>query len=196
MIKQYIFDIGNVLVDFHPHRYFEQVMPNQQMAKVCDLVFDEVWEEIDRGTYLQDHAMKLHLKRYPQYEKQIRYIYAHWLEMMALKEDTFAFLQSIQEQGFPVYLLSNIGEESHAYLKLKYSFFEAVDGMVLSYQERCNKPNRKIYEILLERYQLKAEECVFFDDSKANVAMAQELGIHAYVFECVEQVQKEMEVGC
>lgn len=191
MIQNVIFDIGNVLARFHPIAYFAKWLPNSDVEAICGCVFDEIWAGIDRGDYLCDEAKRLHIRKYPQYQKEIEIIYAHWLEMMIPMEETFAFMKECKAHGYHVYLLSNIGIECHEYLAKRDAYFAFADGMVLSYRERCMKPEREIYEILLRRYGLKAQECVFFDDSAANVNAACALGIHAYVFQDVSSAKHE-----
>lgn len=191
-MKQFVFDIGNVLVDFHPSVYFDQRMPNLSMKEVCPLVFDAVWDCIDCGYLTCDQARKIHLHRYPQYRKQIDLIYDHWKEMMSLKEDTLLFLKAYHQQGHGVYILSNIGAESYAYLKEAYDFFHLVDGMVLSYQEQLLKPNPRIFQVLLTRYGLKPDDCVYFDDRKENVDTALSLGMQGIVFHSMDQAKDEV----
>ncbi|MCI9292597.1 MAG: HAD family phosphatase [Erysipelotrichaceae bacterium] len=188
-MKNFIFDIGNVLVDFHPVTFFEKRMPDMQMDRVCTLVFDDVWEQIDCGVLTCEQAQSVHLRRYPHIRKQIVFIYDHWMEMMRLKDDTYAFFKQCKALGNAVYLLSNIGEESHRYLKHKYDFFDLADGMVLSYQERVLKPNPAIFRILLDRYCLDPSDCVFFDDRKENVETARLLGIQGIVFQSMAQAE-------
>lgn len=190
-MRNVIFDIGNVLVDFHPIPYFQSLMPDGEMETVCPLIFDQVWEDIDRGDYLCETAKQMQIEKLPQYEKQINCIYEHWKEMMYLYKDSFSFMKECKEHGYGVYLLSNIGEESHSYLKEQYEFFDLADGMVLSYQERCIKPERRIFECLLERYDLQAKDCVFFDDRKQNIEVAKAVGMRGIVFCSLEQAKKE-----
>ena len=83
-----------------------------------------MWEQIDCGVLTCEQAQSVHLRRYPHIRKQIVFIYDHWLEMMRLKDDTYAFFKQCKALGNAVYLLSNIGEESHRYLKHKYDFFD------------------------------------------------------------------------
>lgn len=186
-----IFDIGNVLVDFHPIPYFSALRPEDHMELVCPLVFNEVWEEIDRGMHTCEEAKAIHLKRFPQYADQIVFIYDHWLEMMTLYDDMMDFFMACKRHGYRVYLLSNIGEESHRYLSKTMPFFDLADGMVLSYEEHVIKPEVKLYRILLERYGLDPKECVFFDDREENIVSARSLGIRVIQFINAEQAQKE-----
>lgn len=123
MIKNVIFDIGNVLVDFHPIPYFQRLLPKSDMSLICPLIFDAIWEQIDEGRLTCEQAKRKHIQRHPQYTKEIEYVYAHWKEMMVLKEDTYAYFKECQQRGFHVFLLSNIGAESHQYLSERYAFF-------------------------------------------------------------------------
>lgn len=190
-IKNVIFDIGNVLVDFCPIPYFQGLMPQSHMNEICPLIFNEIWEKIDEGIYTCEQAKREHLQKYPQYHAEIDCIYQNWMAMMKLKEDTYAYLKDCMRHHYQVFLLSNIGAESHRYLQERYAFFDDVNGMVLSYQEHVLKPNHKIYQILLSRYQLTAAECVFFDDNAFNIEAACVLGIHGIRFENCEQAKKE-----
>lgn len=191
MIQNVIFDIGNVLVDFQPIPYFQQLLPNSDMKMICPLIFDTIWEKIDEGLLTCEQAKLRHIEKYPQYTKEIEFIYTHWKEMMTLKEDTYAYLKQCQQHHYKVFLLSNIGAESHRYLRERFAFFNDVDGAVLSYRHYCIKPDIKIYKLLLERYQLCANECVFFDDNMLNIQSACSLGMKGICFKSCTQAKKE-----
>lgn len=191
MMRNVIFDIGSVLVNFDPERYFCERFANEHMEEVCSLIFDEIWAGTDRGDYLCAEAQRLHRARYPQYEKQIDLIYAYWMEMMTLKEESVAYLEECRNHGYHVYLLSNIGKESYEYLSGRYAFFQRVDGMTLSFQEHCIKPDPQIYHTLLMKWNLMAADCVFFDDQRQNVETAVMLGMRGIVFDHIEQARRE-----
>ena len=72
--------------------------------------------------------------------------------------------------------------------------FDAIqfEGIVVSGTEKTRKPFRRIYDIILDRYNLKAEECIFIDDSLRNVEAARELGIHAIQFKNSQQLKNEL----
>lgn len=193
MIKNMIFDIGNVLVTFYPKAYFSQSFPDEiQCARICDEVFaDEAWQLYDQGIYDKEALHEIYQKKYPQDWKEISYVLEHWLSLMQLKEDTFAYLQAMKNQGYRIYLLSNISIDSATYLKATMPFFEVVDGAILSYEIKVNKPDHEIFEALFQRYQLQAQECIFFDDLAKNIAAANALGMHGIVFENMTQAVKE-----
>ena len=194
MIKNVIFDIGNVLVDFHPIPYFQALLPNSDMNKICPLIFDAVWEKIDEGLYTCEQAKIKHLEKNPQYHMEIEFIYDHWKEMMVLNEDVYTYLMECRQHQYKVFLLSNIGFESHQYLSERYSFFDDADGAVLSYRYHCLKPDLRIYNILLKQYRLTASECVFFDDHEANIQSANILGIKGIRFDDFLQAKKEADL--
>ena len=85
----------------------------------------------------------------------------------------------LSEQGYRVYLLSNIAQESWDYVSKKGNYRERFDGWVLSFEEKLIKPQEQIYRILLERYQLDAKECLFLDDLQSNVEAARKIGMQA-----------------
>lgn len=192
MIRNVIFDIGNVLVDFDPVLFFEQRYPKQSMHEVCGFVMDDDWERMDEGVYTCEEVRQLKFAKYPQYQKQIQYIFDDWLDMMAIKQDSVAYMKELKKQGYKIYLLSNIGVESYNYLKGKYDFFDVADGMILSYQVHMIKPDKRIYALLVEKYHLKGEECIFFDDRIQNIESAKAVGIHGIVFTNVAQAKREV----
>lgn len=191
MIKNVIFDIGNVLVNFYPIPYFQRLLPSSDMNVICPLIFDAIWEQIDAGRLACEQAKQKHIQKHPQYAKEIEFVYAHWKEMMALKEDTYAYFKECKQRGFRVFLLSNIGAESHQYLSERYAFFDEADGAILSYRHHCIKPDVRIYQLLTTQYRLNAEECVFFDDNPMNIQSARALGMKGILFETCIQAQRE-----
>lgn len=91
-----------------------------------------------------------------------------------------AFIKRCKGEGHKIYGLSNWDAESFALLKAKYTqVFDLFDGIVISAQEHANKPHATIYQILLDRYHLQAENCWFIDDQLENIEAARKLGINA-----------------
>lgn len=88
-------------------------------------------------------------------------------------------IKKLKEKGFGLYLLSNYSEELFTVHTAGLPFLELVDGGVISYQIHQIKPNPPIYEYLLQKYQLKAEDCLFFDDRPENTEAARKLGMQA-----------------
>ena len=87
-----------------------------------------------------------------------------------------------REKGFKIYYLSNYSEDLYHKTKNELAFIESFDGGVFSYQEKCIKPDKRLYEILLDRYQIVPEQALFLDDRKENIDAARALGIQGEVF--------------
>ena len=122
------------------------------------------------------------IRENPAFEKEIRMaLHPEWVKIHIRKEDSIAYLYELKSRGYRIYILSNLAKESYEYVR-GFEFFREIDGGVFSYQERVIKPDEKIYRILLDRYALKPEETLFFDDVPENIEAARRLGIHGIVF--------------
>lgn len=193
MIKHVIFDIGNVLVTFHPVSYFKKYFDEATASFLCDEVFaSEQWRFVDQGILSEGEAKDYFLKKLPSYTVQLQMLFDNWKGLMTLKEETYALLKKLRDNGYCLYILSNIGEESYAYCIQHFPFFEDVKGGVFSYQEKVVKPDPAIYECLLKRYKLLPGECIFFDDEPENVKAACKMGIHAVLFRDAAQAEKDL----
>lgn len=194
MIKNIVFDIGNVLVTFDPKTYFMKYFKEERSAYLCTCVFGhEAWERYDQGIVQKEDLHDIYHNAYPNDYEDIALMLEHWMELMELKEDSFAYLKEMKKQGYAIYLLSNISEDSAVYLKERMPFFNEVDGEILSYAVKVNKPDHRIYDTLLNTYDLKAEETVFLDDNVPNIEQAKAMGIHGVVFTDVEKAAKEVD---
>ena len=100
--------------------------------------------------------------------------------VMKFNANAIKFVKECKAKGHQVYILSNWDKESFSLLQKKYSdTFALFDGIIVSGEHRCTKPNKEIYTKLLEQYKLKPRECVFIDDQLENLATARKLGIFA-----------------
>lgn len=200
MIKNVIFDIGNVLMTFDPYHYYKDIFQDDERTKeICNRIFShEAWLKYDQGLYFLDDLSTIYHKEYPQYAKEIDAILKDWMKLMQPMPISFSLMKNLKEQGYRILILSNISKDSADYLKCTQPFFSWSDGAVLSYEEKIVKPNTEIYRILLERYHIMAQESLFIDDNKRNIEAAATLGIKGiyldepehierYVRECLEK---------
>ena len=195
MIKNIVLDFGNVLVDWNPHYLYDDVFDDKARAdwflqNICTAEWNA---RLDAGASFREEVVQLQ-RKYPQWAREIElYDTAWWRMMRGSIPGMFELVSSIKEAGCSVYGLSNWNEHKfHDYVQLAYPVFELLDGIVLSGEEKVNKPDEKIYRILLERYNLKAGECLFIDDNPANTAAAGRLGFHTIVFTSAEVLKKEL----
>ena len=184
MIKNIVFDIGRVLVEFDPHSYLTSFgFPDATVQALEQKIFEKHWNAYDRGDYMTVNELRDALvKLYPAYKTELETVLkSDWVKIHGLKQDTAAYLADLKQRGYSVYLLSNLSMDSYNFITT-LDFFHQVDGGVFSYQERVCKPEPKLYETLLERYHLKPDETVFLDDTAKNVAAAEQCGIHGIQF--------------
>ena len=182
MIKNVIFDLGGVVLGRELRRLGDVL--NTFAFISADESFPEFWSEFDRGTYTREEVTQLLSEEYNlSYEDASQQV-QQLLDLLQPIPETVAVIEELKERGIRCYVLSNMSKEFYAEL-LKFPVFEHFDGAVVSYQERVNKPDRRIYEIILSRYGLEPSETVFADDKIANTEAAAALGLHTVTFDCL-----------
>lgn len=195
MIKTVIFDIGNVLVDFCWEPFFKGFgFSDEIVSRIANAtVKSPDWAELDRGVLTEKEVINRFVENAPELEEEIRYIMENVNGILHLREYAIPWIQELKEKGYQVLVLSNFYNKAERECPEDMVFLKEVDGGILSYQEKLIKPMPAIYWTLLQRYELKAEECVFIDDSEENIGAAEGMGIHGIVFKSREQVVKELE---
>lgn len=181
-LKNIIFDFGGVLMDWDPRYFYGTYFENESdMDFLLKNITTNAWNaEQDRGRSIQKATDKL-VKEHPLFEKDIRAYYDNWTTM--LKGDipqNVAVLRQL-EGKYPLYGLTNWSAETFPYALEHYDLFALFEGkIVVSGDEKLIKPDPKIFKVLLNRYDLVAEESVFIDDNPDNIVTAKSLG-----FACV-----------
>ncbi len=156
MIRNIIFDIGNVLTDFRWKGFLEDQGFDEAMVE--RIAFDNVNGMVTKRGY------------------------------------AIPWIQELKAWGYRVYYLSNFSEKAYEDCRDALDFLPYMDGGILSFREKVVKPDAGIYELLLSRYALKAEESVFLDDTAKNVDAAKALGIHGICFQTKEQAEAELKL--
>jgi 2-haloacid dehalogenase len=183
-IENIIFDFGGVLVDWNPrYLYKDLFQDDNEMEYFLKNICSEEWNaEQDRGRSLSEGTVLLQNK-FPAYYSMIQIFYDKWETM--LKSDipgTVLLLYKLKAK-YKVYGLTNWSAETIPVIYKRFSFFKEFDGIVVSGQEKMIKPDKQIYYLLLDRYNLKAENTIFIDDNINNVRIAEEIGLHGIHFE-------------
>lgn len=179
MLKNIVFDLGNVLVKFDSNELIYSFF-NKRQEEVKSFYFDSLWNEYDQGLYSVEEMIEKGVKQFPELELSIKKLMYHWTEFVIPLKDNVAYIKDLKRFGYKVYILSNIPEDDTKYLR-SCGVFDNIDGGVFSYEYKKIKPDPEIFNILLEKYNLKASECLFLDDRKDNVESASNLG-----FETIE----------
>lgn len=185
MIKNIVFDIGRVLLDYQPMNYLESLgIEQKDSIHLNEVVFkNDLWLQLDRGTITKEEAIQKYCTISPLHTEKIHQIMNTWPDMLTLIEGTSELLRELLAKGYNVYLLSNFQEDGFIQVYNKFTFLQEVKGKVISYEAKLLKPEKEIYIHLLEKYNLIPEETAFIDDLKENVEAAIALGIQGIVFE-------------
>lgn len=195
MIKNIIFDFGGVLLDWNPRYLYKSYFNNDEEMEhfLADICNGEWNIRQDAGRPFAEAVKELQAK-FPEYAEAIQMYDDDWEKMLKCElPGSIDLLKELKSMGYGIYGLTNWSAEKIGYAFANYSFFSLFDGIVVSGVEKVVKPDRKIYEILLERYSLKPGECVFIDDNQDNVDMAKVLGINAIRFDNIGNVKEHLE---
>lgn len=195
MIKNIIFDFGGVLLDWNPRYLYKSYFNNDEEMEhfLADICNGEWNIKQDAGRPFAEAVKELQAK-FPEYAEAIQMYDDDWEKMLKCElPESIDLLKELKFMGYGIYGLTNWSAEKIGYAFANYSFFSLFDGIVVSGVEKVVKPDRKIYEILLERYSLKPGECVFIDDNQDNVDMAKVLGINAIRFDNIGNVKEHLE---
>ena len=193
-----IFDIGMVLIDF----YFEDFVRSRLDGDAADAVVDAMWKsgdwnELDRGALSDEEVLKLFISHCPEYEAQIRDIFAHLGECPKLRDYAIPLVERLKAQGHKVFYLSNYFSYLMHTAPWVLAFIPKMDGGVFSCFEKVTKPDERIYKILCQRYSLDPTQCVFIDDTQKNIAAAEALGMRGILYtgqtgeQLFEQITKQ-----
>ena len=196
MIKNIVFDMGMVLVEFDWRTYLNSLGFSEEtkttMIKEA-LGNQDVWDEHDRGVLDDEEFIAMASKNAPEIEKPLRIYMENVGKIITEYEYSKEWLHSLKERGYHIYILSNYGKTPFQYAKEHFSYFGEADGMVISSEVKMVKPEPGIYKYLLDTYELRPEETVFIDDRKDNIDMAKSFGMKGIVFENYQQGKTELE---
>lgn len=197
MIKNIIFDIGNVLVNFRPLEVMKELGMDEETVKAVAGVTIEspLWCELDRGVIPEETVIEMmKSSAQDQYKDDVQRFFTDGSPYLVKSFDYSAdWLKSLKQKGFNIFLLSNYPVslfELHS--KQSFTFMPYVDGKVVSGYVKLIKPDLDIYNTLLKQYNLIPHECVFIDDLKANIEGAEKAGIKGIHFTSYEEVQKQL----
>ena len=179
MYKSIVFDLGGVMIDFDPRGYLVDRLCNAETEEeVYDLTFgSEEWKLLDAGLISRfdgNHRM-LEKARAAGRAFEVQGVLDDWLHILRPRHRMEELVRRLKSHGYCVYYLSNIPSDILELLDQK-GILEQFDGGVASCEVHINKPDHRIYQALLDRYHLKADECVFIDDNLANVQAAFSMG--------------------
>lgn len=194
MIRNIIFDIGNVLLNFEPKEYVKSKIGGEKVEEIYESIFkSEEWSMLDRGTINEEEAKTNIINRKIENKEFVNLIFQDWYDILAPIESSVEMLRKLKEKGYKIFYLSNFHLAAFQYVTKKHDFFQLFDGGVVSYKEKLLKPEKVIYEKILDRYELEPSESIFIDDTKENVIAAMEHGINGIILENPKNLGSELE---
>ena len=180
MIKNIIYDLGGVLIDWDPRYMYRTIFESEEameyfLANICT----SDWNEQQDGGRLISEANACLIATYPQYKAEIEAFYNRWTEMLGGPvAQMVAGLQTIaMHKKQRLVALTNWSAETWPEATSRYDFLNIFEGILVSGHEQLKKPDPAIYQLLCDRYDLVAEESLFIDDNHRNIVAAQQLGI-------------------
>ena len=194
-IKHIIFDFGNVLVTFRPRDYIEKVFTEQgDRDAVFNLLFNSVtWLQLDKGVLPLAEARQIILDKMPQKLKEgTAFLFDNWYKDLAPVSGMEALVGELGEEGYTLYLLSNIAESFKLYCD-NVPVLRHIHHKYLSFEKHLIKPDSRVYLDFFREYNLNPSECYYVDDWPYNVEMATALGIPSFLFtDDAEALKKDM----
>lgn len=196
MIKNIVFDIGNVLAGWNWREYYESFHYGPEVTErlARATVLSPLWGEFDRGEEDEEKLLSSFIANDPGIEREMRHVLGNIHDMLVRYDYAVPWLRELKDKNYGLYYLSNFARKAHVECSHVLDFLPLMDGGILSYQEKLIKPDPAIYQLLLKRYGLKASECVFLDDTPKNVEEAVRQGMAGIVFQSREQAAEELRV--
>lgn len=183
-IQAVIFDIGNVLIEWQPERYYDSVIGQDRRKKMFASVdLHGMNDRVDLGENFIDVIYET-AELYPEYREEIRIWHDDWIKLATPAIDhSVRLLRALRAKGVPVFALTNFGIQSFDYAETQYPFLGEFDKRYISGHMRVIKPDPRIYEMLEQDCGVAPEALLFADDRQDNIDMAKSRGWQAHLFE-------------
>ena len=193
-IQKVIFDVGQVLVKFNPQNLFIKILKDEEkvdffLKNIC------TWEWHIQQDLIYDtsKAAKPVIKKHPEYKEAIEAFYGRFLEMIdSVHQENVDLALKLKQKGYPIYLLSNFPGDQFEKYRLQNSFLDEFDDMIISGDVGLAKPDIKIYQLAIKKFNLNPEESLFIDDKIENTKGAEQVGIKTIQLQKPEDLDKEI----
>ena len=191
-IDTIIFDLGGVLIDWNPEYVFLDVFnrDREKMQWFFDHICTSDWNENQDAGYPMAQATEDKVALFPEYEKEIRMFYGRWVEMLgdSITGTVDILKKCIDSKEYKVIALTNWSAETFPIALERFDFLHWFEGIIVSGEEKTRKPFDAIYNLTLERFNIKVENAVFIDDNLRNIEAANNLGLNGIQFKSPEQL--------
>ncbi|MBO4358260.1 MAG: HAD family phosphatase [Erysipelotrichaceae bacterium] len=188
-IRNFIFDMGNVIIEFDVDLFLDRAGisdPEDRKILRKEVYYSELWPGMDLGLLDEPQMCEILKDRLPEHLwPKIEELVMGWCDPIIEIEGISGLIRELKDKGYGIYLLSNASRMQKEYWK-NVSCCDCFDGTVVSAFEGVKKPDERIYRILLERYGLNVDECMFIDDMEDNVEAAGNMGMETFLFDSDE----------
>lgn len=191
-IKNIIFDLGGVLIDWNPDYMYKKIIhDDSERSWFLENICTSDWNEAQDGGRLIKEANELLISIHPEYKDLILAYYERWEEMLnGPISGTVEILNEIKlNKKHGLYALTNWSAETFPRALELFDFLHWFDGRVVSGEEKTRKPFKEIYDIILTRFNLDPSTTLFIDDNLRNINAARELGIISIHFQSPDQLR-------
>ena len=183
-IKAVVFDIGNVLIEWQPERFYDSVIgEDRRRAMFAAVDLHAMNDKVDMGAHFTQtvHATA---EDYPDWRAEILMWHDRWIEMAApVIDHSVRLMSALQAKGMPVFSLTNFGIQTYDYAATHYPFLRAFDRDFISGHMAVIKPDAQIYQMLEDAGGLSGSDLIFTDDRADNIAAASARGWNTHLFE-------------
>lgn len=185
MIKNIIFDLGNVILKDSPSIVLKNLKELDKSCLIIKRKFFDNWNELDLGNEtLEEHLNNCELD-FPINES-IKEILLNYYKYRPFNNEVIELMNNLKNNKYNIFILSNNNKEAYEYL-IKLPVFKSVDGWVVSCDYHILKPNKELYIKLFENFNIKPEECFFIDDKETNINVARTLGMKGFTLDIKNQ---------
>lgn len=193
MIKNIIFDIGRVLMDFEWNDYIHKLFDDETAARVTAAMWGTgYWKELDRGVLTEEEILELFYSAGPDVKEEILEAFNRAGECAVKRDWVVPMIEDLRQSGYKVFYLSNLSEHMLGASPEAFACTSAMDGGIFSCDVKVIKPDPEIYRLLFDKYSLIPEECIFIDDHHDNIAMGRKFGMKGIIFDNREQFEADL----
>lgn len=194
MIRNLIFDLGNVLISFKPSEFLKrkEYPENKINTILSDIFYGKEWAMLDNGDISTEQAIRSISGRSSLNIAETELIFNMRKEILYPIDDNVRLLPFLKKEGFGLYYLSNFPADLFEEVKNDYYFFRHFDGGLISAEARLSKPDIRFFELFIRKFGLAPEETLFIDDLPANVEAASVSGMKTYLTYGSDKIASEV----
>jgi len=196
MIKNIIFDLGGVLIDWNPKYVFLDVFKGNEkkMNWFFKNICTEEWNLNQDAGYSLEKATNDLIKLYPNYKSYIEMYYGRWEEMLGGEINKSVWILNKLIPQFEVFALTNWSAETFPVALKKFNFLRSFKDIIVSGKEKLIKPDPEIFNLAIKRFKIKPNETIFIDDNINNIISAKKMNFITHHFKTPEKLIEYLEI--